>query len=182
MRVAGVTLMELMLTLAIVCVVATLGTPSFLGMLARHAVAAEAQDLQDAVRLGRNEAMKRGGPVILCRADALDSGRCADGHGSWQAWLLFADPDRNGAFNEGDTLVRRHQAPPHRLTIAASATRIRFESTGIVLSDDGAAIDFVLTPVGRPRTSGDGDRESQRRVCVNPRGQVVVIGGAATCP
>ena len=95
-----------MVTLAVAGIVVALGVPSFLRMLARHAIAAQAEELQDAVRLGRNEAMKRSGPVVLCRTDAADTSHCAGTGGSWQTWLLFADADRNGVFDAGDALVR----------------------------------------------------------------------------
>ena len=179
---AGLTLIELMITLAVAAIVVALGAPSFLRTLARHAIASQAEELQDAVRIARNEAMKRSGPVILCRTEALDTSQCAGSGGNWQTWLLFADVDRNGAFNAGDALVRQHVEVSNRINITSSAASIRFESTGIAHSDNGVAVVFVLGPKGASSESTGSDLALQRQVCVNPRGEVVVIAGGATCP
>ena len=179
---AGVTLIELMVTLAVAGIVVALGAPSFLRMLARHAIEAQAAELQDAVRLGRNEAIKRGGPVVLCRTEAPATGRCAGSGGSWQTWLLFADVDRNGTFSAGDALVRQHLEASNRMNVTSAAGSVRFESTGIAHADDGAAVDFVFDPKSSSSDPAASDLALRRQVCVNPRGEVVVIAGGATCP
>ena len=178
----GVTLIELMVTLAVAGIVVALGAPSFLRTLARHAIAAQAEELQDAVRVGRNEAMKRSGPVVLCRTDATNPGQCAGSGGSWQTWLLFADVARSGAFAAGDALVRQHVDASSRMTVTSAAASIRFESTGIAHSDAGAPSSSCSSPAGASSDSGGSDRALQRQVCVNPRGEVAVIAGDATCP
>ncbi|MFL6698014.1 MAG: GspH/FimT family pseudopilin [Vitreoscilla sp.] len=181
-RLAGFTLIEVMVTLAVVGILVGLGVPSFMGMLARHAIEAQAQELQDAVRLGRNEAMKRSGPVVLCRTDAADTRRCAATGGSWQTWLLFTDADRNGVFSAGDALVRQHLEASDRMRVTASAASVRFEATGIAHPDNGVPVVFVLAPAGSSADAGRSDLASQQQVCVNTRGEVVVIAGGAACP
>jgi type IV fimbrial biogenesis protein FimT len=181
-RQAGVTLVELLLTLAIAGIVAALGAPSFVHMLARHAMGAQAEQLQDALRLGRNEAMTRGGPVVLCRTDAPATSRCAGTGGSWQTWLLFADVDRNGAFDPGDALLRQRLEGSHRTSVDSRAASLRFESTGIARSDDGAAVSFVFETSAAASGATGGDRASQRQLCVNPRGEVALVAGGAPCP
>jgi type IV fimbrial biogenesis protein FimT len=167
-----------MVTVAVAGVVIALGAPSFTRMLARHAIAAQADELQDAVRVGRNEAMKRSGPVVLCRTDAGNTGQCASGGGSWQTWLLFADVDRNGSFDAGDALVRQHVDVSNRMSVTSATASVRFEATGIAHADTGAPAVFAFAPAG----SGSGDSAAQREVCVNPRGEVTVVAGGATCP
>lgn len=181
-RLAGVTLVELVVTLAVVGTLVALGVPSFVHLLASHAIAAQAEALQDAVRLGRNEAMKRGGPVVLCRADARAAGRCAGSGGDWQAWLLFADLDRNGTFETGDMILRQQLEVSRLTSVAGEVASVRFESTGIAHSDGGQAIDFSFAAAGAsPGPAGSG-RSAQRRVCVNPRGEGAIVVGAGPCP
>jgi type IV fimbrial biogenesis protein FimT len=174
-------LVELLVTLAVAALVAGLGVPSFLRVLARHAIAAQAEELQDAVRIGRNEAMKRSGPVVLCRTDAGKPGHCAGSGGDWQTWLLFADAARSGAFVGGDAIVRQHLDVSGRMSVRSDLASIRFEATGIARADVGRAV-FVLSPPGWSAEASAGDRASQRQVCVNPRGEVAIIDGNATCP
>ena len=181
-RTAGVTLIELMITLAVAGIVVALGVPSFMRALARHAIVAQAEELQDAVRLGRNEAMKRSGPVVLCRTEAANPGHCTGSGGSWQTWVLFTDLARSGAFVAGDAIVRQHVDASGRMSVTSNVASLRFESTGIAHSDSGAPVVFVLAPAGAATGSSGSNLALQRQVCVNPRGEVVVIAGDATCP
>jgi type IV fimbrial biogenesis protein FimT len=179
--VGGVSLIELLVAMAVVGILAALSVPSFLRLLAGHAIAAQAEELQDAVRMGRNEAMKRAGPVVLCRTEPDNRGRCAGNGGSWQTWLLFTDLGRTGTFMAGDAIVRQHVEVSRRMTVASNAASIRFESTGIAHSDVDSPV-FTLSRAGAAADMSDSDRALQRLVCVNARGDVAVIAGGATCP
>jgi type IV fimbrial biogenesis protein FimT len=180
-RHGGFTLVELMVTIAVAAVIVALGVPSFLRALARHAILAHAEELQDAVRIGRNEAMKRSGPVVLCRTESTHPGHCTDSGGNWQTWLLFADLGRSGAFAAGDPILRQHIDVSARMTVTSPAPAVRFESTGIAHADTGPAV-FMLAPAGSASNSPRTDVALQRQVCVNARGEVAIVGGDATCP
>jgi type IV fimbrial biogenesis protein FimT len=174
-RLAGFTLIELMVTVAVAGLVVALGVPSFLRTLARHTIASQAEELQDAVRVGRNEAMKRSGPVVLCRTEQSNPTHCAGSGGSWQTWVLFTDAARSGAFAAGDAVLRQRQEASQRTSVTADAANIRFEATGIAHADTGSAV-FVLGERGAT------DLSQQRQVCVNPRGEVAIVVGDARCP
>jgi len=174
-RAAGFTLVELMVTVAVAALVVALGVPSFLRTLARHTINSQAEELQDAVRVGRNEAMKRSGPVVLCRTEENNPTHCAGSGGSWQTWVLFSDVARSGAFAAGDAVLRQRQDASKRTTVTADAASIRFEATGIAHADTGSAV-FVLAERGAT------DHAQQRQVCVNPRGEVAIVAGDAQCP
>ena len=180
-RPGGFTLVELMVTVAVASLLIALGVPSFLRALGRHAIMAQAEELQDAARIGRNEAMKRSGPVVLCRTEATSPGHCAGTPGSWQTWLLFADVGRGGAFAAGDPILRQHVDVSGRMTVSSEASAIRFESTGIAHADNGGAV-IVLGPAGGAADTPATDRALRRQVCINPRGAVAIVEGEATCP
>jgi len=174
-RAAGFTLVELMVTIAVAAIVVAVGVPSFLRTLARHTIASQAEELQDAVRMGRNEAMKRSGPVVLCRTEESNPSHCAGSGGSWQTWVLFTDVARSGSFAAGDAVLRQRQDASRRTTVTGDAASIRFEATGIARATTGSAV-FVLGE------RGAGDLAQQRQVCVNPRGEVAIVMGDARCP
>ena len=180
-RPRGFSLVEMMVTVAVAGVIISLGAPSFLRALGGHAIKAQAEELQDAVRIGRSEAMKRNGPVVMCRTEPTNTGRCAGSGGDWQTWLLFADLGRSGTFVGGDPILRQHLDVSGRMTVTSDAPSVRFEATGIAHSDSGSAV-FKLGPKGAAADTPQTDRALQRQVCVNPRGEVVIIGGGATCP
>ena len=177
----GFSLIELMVTVAVAALVMALGVPSFLRAIGRHAIQAQAEELQDAVRFGRNEAMKRSGPVVLCRTDPATPGHCAGTGGSWQTWILFADVARSGAFAAGDPILRQHVEVSRRMTVSSDTASVRFESTGIAHSETGATV-FLLAPAGGSADTPGTDRGLTRRVCVNPRSEVAIVEGGATCP
>jgi len=174
-RAAGFTLVELMVTIAVAAIVVAVGVPSFLRTLARHTIASQAEELQDAVRVGRNEAMKRSGPVVLCRTEESNPSHCAGSGGSWQTWVLFTDAARSGTFAAGDSMLRQHQDASKRTTVTADAASILFEATGIAHADTGPAV-IVLAE------RGAADPAQQRQVCVNPRGDVAIVAGDTRCP
>ena len=174
-RAGGFTLVELMVTIAVAAIVVALGVPSFLRTLARHTLISQAEELQDAVRMGRNEAMKRSGPVVLCRTEESNPSHCAGSGGNWQTWVLFTDVARSGAFAAGDAVLRQRQDASRRTTATSDAASIRFEATGIAHADTGSAV-FVLGERGAT------DLTQQRQVCVNPRGEVAIVVGDARCP
>ncbi len=180
-RAGGFTLIEMMVTVAVAGLAIGLGAPSFLRAIARHAIQAQAEELQDAVRVGRNEAMKRSGPVILCRTDVASPGHCAGAGGNWQTWILFADVTRVGAFAAGDPILRDHSEASSRMTVSSETASVRFEATGIAHADTGNAV-FVLNPTGRNAESSGGDGPLTRRVCVTSRAEVSIAEGRATCP
>ena len=112
-RVGGVTLIELMVTLALVTVVAALGAPSFLRLLARHAIAAQAEELQDAVRIGpqRGDEAQRAGRAVPHRARQRQPLR---GQRRQLADVAAVRRPRaaRGTFAAGDAIVRQHLDVP----------------------------------------------------------------------
>ena len=174
-RAAGFTLVELVVMVAIAGIVVAVGVPSFLHALARHAIASQAEELQDAARTGRSEAMKRSGPVVLCRTEEDSPAHCAGSGGSWQTWVLFTDVARSGTFAVGDAVLRQRVDASPRTTVTGDAASIRFEATGIAQADTGS----VVIVLGE---RGVSDRANRRQLCVNPRGEVAIVAGDAACP
>ena len=174
-RRGGFTLIELMITIAVAAIVVAVGVPSFLRTLARHTINSQAEELQDAVRIGRNEAMKRSGPVVLCRTEESNPTHCAGSGGSWQTWVLFTDVARSGTFAVGDTVLRQGVDASSRTTVTGDAASIRFEATGIAQADTGG----VVIVLGE---RGASDHANRRQLCVNPRGEVALVAGDAACP
>jgi type IV fimbrial biogenesis protein FimT len=185
----GFTLVEIMVTVAISGALIGLGTPSMRSLLARHAAANQANELLDALRLARSEAMKRGGPVILCKTDPASAALCStDERVNWQTWMVFADANRSGVYEPGDTIVRSQVVAPSHLLVTSELmlSSVRFEATGIARPGTGTSgVAFSLGPV--PSSTGasntaEAGRNAWRLVCLNARGDSTVIGGGEACP
>lgn len=65
----GFTLLELMITIAIVAILITVVLPGFSEFFARNRLTAQTNDFITAISLARNEAIKRGRPVCLVRTN-----------------------------------------------------------------------------------------------------------------
>lgn len=97
----GLTLIELMITLAILAAVLALGAPPMQGLVHGTRLRAETQRLVTAINLARSEAISRNMPVSLCPSpmaaggDASCAGEYAGG------WIIFANPDRDRQVDDG---------------------------------------------------------------------------------
>ena len=82
----GFTLIELMVTLAVVAIVAALATPSFTGVINSNRLTSQANELVADIQLARSEALRRNRTVRLCRS--TDGSTCAAGAGKWTGWVV----------------------------------------------------------------------------------------------
>jgi type IV fimbrial biogenesis protein FimT len=71
----GFTLIELMVTIAVLAVLLGVGVPSFRSMIESNRLAAASNDLVTGLQFARSEAIKRGILVVLCARNAQD--RCS---------------------------------------------------------------------------------------------------------
>lgn len=89
----GLTLIELMVTLAVLGIVIAVAVPSFSTMISNNRALALGEDLVGALSYARSEAVKRSGNVTLC---ASKNGAACDG--AWtDNWIVIVD----GATSEG---------------------------------------------------------------------------------
>jgi type IV fimbrial biogenesis protein FimT len=121
----GFTLVELCVVLAVMAILATFATPSFIAWQTRDQVDARARALFSTLSLARAEAVRRAARVTLCRVDSarhcLASGKaCESGIADWSCgWALFVD--RDGV----PTLLRVQPAMPS-IAIAGTSTDLSF--------------------------------------------------------
>ncbi len=91
---AGMTLAELLPTLAIVAILATLATPSFRALQLNGSRAAAVNGFLHAIFLARSEAIKRARIVSVCRS--IDGRNCDYRGTDWRAgWIVFVNQDRD---------------------------------------------------------------------------------------
>lgn len=88
----GFTLIELVVTITVLGIIASLGIPAMRGLVASAAMQAHVTTYAQALHTARHLAVSRGRPVTLCALDAQQ--RCS---GRWRQHLsIFEDNDRDG--------------------------------------------------------------------------------------
>lgn len=95
-RLNGFTLLELVVTMAIVALLAAIAVPSFQTLLARRHLNQVTSDLEHGIYLARSEAVKRSAPVLIQPA----------GESGWSTgWQVIADTNGDGSYTDAPLFV-----------------------------------------------------------------------------
>ena len=166
----GFTLIELMVTIAVLAILLSIAIPSYQDMVRSNRIVGQANHVITALNYARSEAVKRGIPATVCSSNGGTS--CA-GSKTWSTgWLVFADANANGTVDTGEALLRVWPAISGGNTLNAGAKNfITFTATGYAT---GFADTFRLCD-----TRGTA---AARSIVINDMGRSYVSKGASSCP
>lgn len=82
----GFTLIELMVTIAVLAIVIAIAAPSFTSVIQSNRTTALHHEILGALQLARSEAVKRRSDVIVCRSE--DRVNCANGADWTVGWIV----------------------------------------------------------------------------------------------
>ena len=137
--VRGFSLLELMVTVAIMAILGTLAVPSFQTLLQANKTRAVASELLASLNLARSEAARRGQPVSVCPSSNGSS--CATGSTDWdKGWIVFVNEDGASersapAVDANEQVLQVRQDLPTRITVRPNSNftnGITFLRTGLV--------------------------------------------------
>lgn len=169
----GLTLIELMVTLSVLAILATLAVPSFQRQIAAGKLSDAANEILLATARARTEAIRLGQRVTVCKSS--DGATCDTTSAGWETgWITFVDPTRSGAsasVDSGETITYRVSAfsgvkitgngdaakyvsyaadgRSKTMTGAFLAGKIRVCSPSSALDDDHRARDLCISASGR---------------------------------
>ncbi len=173
---AGLTLVELMITIVVLAVVAGMAIPSFSYLVTSNAIASQTNHFAAAINLARSEAIKRNTDVIMCKR----SGTGCDNNGQWEdGWVIFADNDADNSLDSGEEIQYVDALKPN-YTLRASVTNtnwLSFQSDGRIITSTGAAGSVVFR-----LCAPDADNSESRAISLNAIGQARLSKGTTTCP
>ncbi len=165
-----------MVVVSITGILVAVSAPSLRPMMQRNAVAAQVNALTAAVRYARSEAIARGTPVSLCRADSATSVECGGAARDWgtPGFLVITDGGTLGVVDGDDVVLRRFA--PSDAGIGVRATR-GSGGAGFAAVSWGALGTLVARPGGdgmpqfRIRPSDVSGTSFDRRVCLSASGR-----------
>lgn len=133
----GFTIVELMVTVAVLGVLAALALPAFGQLLARQRVSAARGDLFATLMLARSQALDLGQRVAVCpSADALTCRQDSRWEGGW---LLFVDANFDRRRGPNEEILQQGPLAP----------RVQIRSNGgrplVIFHPDGSAAGFNVT-------------------------------------
>ncbi|WP_254461091.1 GspH/FimT family pseudopilin [Xanthomonas sacchari] len=121
-RTQGFTLLEMIVSLAVVLVILSVGLPAFGRLLDRHQELAATNALLTQLALARSWAVSRGQPVALC--PSRTQGRCTAEIEWSNNWMIYADPDGDRQPNRSSDILSEAAAPGRsRLRVLSSLGR-----------------------------------------------------------
>lgn len=124
---SGFTLVELMIVLALVAILATIGVPSFTSFVINNRLTAQANELVSALNLARSEAIKRNRRVTVCRSN--NGAGCG---GTWNdGWIVFVDDGAAGLVDGTDELLRAWSGPGNTSSLTSTVNSVQFQGLGL---------------------------------------------------
>jgi type IV fimbrial biogenesis protein FimT len=168
----GYSLYELIMTLALVGLILTLGLPSFGSLVADKRLRVETDALFHAIHLARKSSIVRRRVVSLCPSG--DGRSCNPGYDWSEGWLVFANVDRDDPpqVDENEPVISRHSVGDtvhilaNRRGFTLRSTELRATNGTLVVCDrTGRATPraLVVSYTGRPRVTRSDSRGNDYR-------------------
>jgi type IV fimbrial biogenesis protein FimT len=147
----GVTLIELMMTIAIMAIILTIGIPSLQNMLANNRLTTLTNSMVGALNIARSESVKRNQLLVVRKSGT-----------HWKdGWQVFVDSNKNHSLDAGELVIQEYATLPNNYFIKSSF------------------INYVsYRPDGRSNTNGNfyfcsSDKESLfRKIVIHNSGRI----------
>lgn len=172
-RIAGFTLIEMMVTLFVAILLAMVGIPQFMSTVQTHRAATEIASLYNDMQYARSEAFKEGLQISLC----VSSNQSTCSGTSWsQGWIVFSNPTGAATFSSTTSTLLKTQAGftsgDTVTTTPGSTTTINFNREGFMIGQTAGVL-FTI----RTATTNAG---ATRCMWISPVGnQLIQIANAA---
>jgi type IV fimbrial biogenesis protein FimT len=167
---AGVTLVELLVTITVVGTVLGIGVPAFGGLAQDNRLSTATNRLVGALHLTRSEAVRRNARVTLC--NSADGEYCATEGGWEQGWIIFVDTGATGQREPDDPLLAVGGPAPDGIVVTGNTPVQRYvsyvglgstrQASGglqmgtITLCAGSTGRQIVISRTGRPRVQHGG--------------------------
>ncbi len=160
-RQAGLTLLELLVTLTVTAILGVTVVPAMLDLIDRNRISASLNELVTHIHLARSQAIKNRYRAILCPSN---DGRTCLRSGEWHhGFMLFDDNNGNRKPDPDERVIRFRKALPGvTMTSSRYRNKIVYQSNGMaggtnltitICGSRAAPQAIILSNTGRPRTA-----------------------------
>ena len=169
--VAGFTAIEMMVTVAIMAILASIEIPSFTLIIEHWRVNDATNAMTDTLYLARAEAIKRGGNIGIQKIPKTAPGcKLANTNEEWGCgWFIFEDSNSDGKWQATETKIQTVTTPTNINVIHKSGgTSIKVDRYGMMSGLNAKGFIFAPEPAGisSPATQG---------ICMSSGGRIKVI-------
>ncbi|HET7560813.1 MAG TPA: GspH/FimT family pseudopilin [Rhodanobacteraceae bacterium] len=167
----GFTLTELLITLAIIGILAMIGAPAMATLLANTRSASAEASIATSLRHARTAAIMHNRRVVAC--PSADGHACDDTRDWQHGWIIADDADHDGQPDAGTPVIATFPAtsPGARITTSAGRKLVAFHPNGsaagrnasftICNTRSGSGEEVVVSNAGRVRTATASPRRLQ---------------------
>lgn len=177
-RVAGFTLIELVVTIAVLAILVAIAAPSFQGLINSNRVTSSANEMVAALQFARSESMRRNVRTTLCQSG--DGTSCSTGD-TWPGWIVFADLDRDDVPDAGEVMRVGVVAAPLQLANSSNiaSNRFSFRPDGMARSSGTALLNAALRVCMKTNTPPENARDVE--IGSGSRIRVASINATTAC-
>lgn len=175
-RMAGFTLMELMIVLSLAAVTLAIGVPNFNEFRRNNRMVGVGNEFLGAVQTARNEAIKRQRPVAVCPSDdpGADDAECSGG--AFTGWIGFVDTNgdcERDPVDPDEQLVRVGATIDPALSVASTGICLSFGANGFLQTIAGVDTATNTTFCDERGTAAQAgtDLSAARGIVVSPTGR-----------
>lgn len=131
--------------MSIAAILMAIAIPSYKYVMTDNRMAGEVNDLVGDMQFARAEAIKEGDDVVVCSSSNHTS---CSGAPTWQnGWIVYSDPNNNGALDAGEAVLRVHSAFSGGDTFAPSdnlTAQVQFNRDGFAIGLNNAGVNLQL--------------------------------------
>ena len=182
----GFTLIELMVTIAMVAILAALAAPSVSNFVSRSAMRGISTDFNLALQRTRLEAVNRNMCASICMSTTAGAPtpKCTTAGDDWgRGWIVFLNPSCDGDLDDTDPL-------PGNIVLSRDSSGTRYTLTNLEDNEELRSVTF--SPRGSTSlptsgfslidsAAGASDEKFNRTICLDSLGRVRTLETEASC-